>query len=176
MIASFALPAVMPLAGQFGSFTSTDTWVFIAFVLFILLLVYVGVPKLITDALDARAAKIRDQLNEARELREQAQTKLAEIERRQAEVKTLAAEIVETAQKDAAKAAENAKASIASSVEKRIKSAEEQIALAEADAVRRVRNEAVDAAVAATADVLKKSGGDAAGLDKAIQEVSARLN
>lgn len=169
-------PHAMPFAGAFLSLSNSETWVIIAFLLFVGLVLYVGVPKIVTDALDARAAKIREQLNEARELREQAQSKLAEIERRQAEVKTLAAEIVETAKKDAETAAENAKASIAASVEKRVKAAEEQIALAEADAVRRVRNEAVDAAVLATADVLKKSMSGDAGLDKAIQEVTARLN
>lgn len=170
---------MIPLAGGFLALDNTDTWVLFAFVIFFGILFYYGVPGMLTKALDQRAGNIRKQLEEARALREEAQTKLAEFQRRQAQVQTFAEEIVANARKEAELAAEQAKSSIAASVEKRLRAAEEQIQLAEAGAVRRVRDEAVDAAVAASRDVLKTamSGDAAAGsMDKAISEVTARVN
>ncbi len=166
-------------AGGFLALDNTDTWVLFAFLIFIALLVYLKVPGMIAKMLDARAETIRGQLEEARRLREEAQQKLAEFQRRQAQVQGQADEIVANAKREAELAAEQAKASIADSVAKRLKAAEEQIALAEAGAVRRVRNEAVDAAIAVSRDALKSAlSGDAAGAatQKAIDEVSGRLN
>lgn len=168
-----------PFAGAFLSPESSDTWVLVAFILFIGILYFARVHELIGTALDDRAIKIRKQLEEARELREIAQGKLAEWQRKQADVQSLAAEIVENAKREAERAAEEAKRSIEATVAQRMRSAEEQIALAEADAIRAVRNEAVDAAVAATSELLraKIDDADAAMLsDKAIADVSARLN
>lgn len=167
-----------PLAGGFLALDNAETWVLVAFFLFIGLLIYVGAFKFIGKALDDRAAGIRRQLNEARDLKEEAQAKLAEFERKSQEVSRQADEIVERAKREADAAFEQAKQSIADSVAQKLKNAEEQIALAEADAVRAVRNTAVDAAVAASADVLKKSVGASSGamIDDAISEVSKRLN
>ena len=168
-----------PLAGGFLAFDNAETWVLVAFLLFVLLLYILRVHELIGNALDNRANNIRKQLDEARQLREEAQTKLAEWQRKQHEVQAMAAEIVENAKKDAERAAEEAKRSIENTVAQRLRSAEERIALAEADAVRAVRNAAVDAAVAATGDLMKQKMGasDAAAmLDRAIDEVGGRLN
>ncbi|MCI4661606.1 MAG: ATP F0F1 synthase subunit B [Neomegalonema sp.] len=166
-------------AGDFLALDNSETWVIIAFLLFIALLFYVGAHTIIGNALDQRAEGIRSQLDNARSLREQAQTKLAEIERKQQVVKTQAAEIVEKAKRDAQEAAKKAKEDIAASVAQRQKAAEDQIAAAEAEAVRRVRNEAVDAATVAASAAMKKamSGGDrAASIDDAINDVIKRLN
>ena len=43
-----------------------ETWVAISFLIFCGILVYVGVPKLLTDALDKRAKRVQDELDEAR--------------------------------------------------------------------------------------------------------------
>ncbi|MEO1328669.1 MAG: ATP F0F1 synthase subunit B [Pseudomonadota bacterium] len=170
---------MIPLAGGLLALDNTDTWVLFAFILFIALLVYFGVPSMLARSLDQRAANIRGQLEEARKLREEAQTKLAEFQRQQQQVQTKADEIVAAARRDAEQAAEDAKKAIADSVEKRLKSAEEQIEMAEADAVRRVRDEAVDAAIAASRTLLKQTIGQddaTAMMDKAISEVTTRVN
>lgn len=168
-----------PMAGGFLALDSSDTWVLVAFILFLGVLYFARVHELIGNGLDQRAATIRGQLQEARQLREEAQSRLAEWQRKQHEVQAQAAEIVEAAKRDAERSAEEAKKAIEETVAQRLKSAEEQIALAEADAIRAVRNEAVDAAVAASADLLKKtiSASDAADItEAAIGEVKARLN
>lgn len=167
---------VLPLAGEFLAVDNAETWVLVAFVLFAGVIFYMGAPGAIGRALDARAAEIRRQLDEARQLREEAQRKLAEFERRHQDVERQTEEIVSRAQRDAARAGEEAKASIEASVEHRIRSAEEQIAVAEAEALRAVRNEAIDAAVDATRRILRDSinASDQSKLiDDAIQKVGA---
>lgn len=175
---SFA-PAPTPMAGAFLSLQDTNTWVLVSFIIFIAIVAYAGAFGAIGRALDARAERIRAELDEARRLREEAQAKLAEFERKHQEVERQAADIVESAKKSAQAAAEEAKASIADSVAKRLRAAEEQLAIAKSDAVRAVRNEAVDAAVGAARTVLKAelgSGENAALIDAAIGDVATRVH
>ena len=53
-------------------------WTLIGLVLFLGLMVYIKVPGTIAKSLDERAGNIRDELEEARRLREEAQQLLAE--------------------------------------------------------------------------------------------------
>lgn len=158
---------------------NTDIVVAIGFVIFVGVLIYFGVPGMITKRLDARAEGIRRDLDEARALREEAQTLLADYERKQKEVKGLAEEIVAAARDDAAKAAEAAKVEIRHSVERRLKTATDQIEAAEAAAVRQIKDRAVAVAVAAAADVIRQRMGENdadALIDAAITEVGAKLH
>jgi F-type H+-transporting ATPase subunit b len=151
----------------------------VAFVLFLALLLYLGVHRFIGKALDDRAARIRAELNEARQLREEAQELFAEFERKQRQVAGQADEIVAHAKAEAEAAAERAKADIKLSIERRLKAADEQIAMAESNAVRQVKDRAVAIAIAAAADVLRaRLGQDRAhGLvDEAIEEVGSKLH
>ena len=80
-----AAPA-LAATGPFFSLGNTDFVVLIAFLIFIGILVYFKVPQLLLGLLDKRAESIRSDLDEARALREEAQTVLAGIERKQKEV------------------------------------------------------------------------------------------
>ena len=151
----------------------------ISFVLFFGILYYYGVHKVLTGALDSRADRIRAELDEARRLREEAQKTFAEFERKRQEVETQAAEIVEHARHEAEQAAERAKSDIKEAVERRLRAADEQIAMAEASAIKEVRNRAVQVAIAAAAEVMKsRMPGEKA--DKLIEDsigaVGSRLN
>lgn len=151
----------------------------VAFVLFLLLLWYFGVHKLIARQLDDRAVRIRAELNQARQLREEAQELFAEFERKQKQVAGQAEEIVQHARAEAEAAAERAKADLQVSIQRRLKAADEQIALAEANAIRQVRNHAVSIAVAAAADVLRNRLGEDRQrvlVDQAIEDVGQRLH
>ena len=174
------LPApALAAKGPFFSLFNTDFVVWIAFLLFIGVLVYLKVPGLLMGLLDKRADGIRSELDEARSLREEAQTILASYERKQAEVAEQAQRIVETAKKEAEAAAEQAKIDLKASIERRLKAAEEQVASAEASAVREVRDSAINAAIAAAGDVVaaKTSAADQGDLiDKAIAEVQSKLH
>jgi F-type H+-transporting ATPase subunit b len=126
----------------------------LAFVLFLALLAYLRVHKLLAGKLDDRAKRIRGELDEVRRLREDAQATFAEFERKHREVQTQADEIVAHARHEAEQAAMHAKDDLAASIERRLKGADEQIAMAEANAIREVRNQAVQVAIAAAAEVM----------------------
>jgi F-type H+-transporting ATPase subunit b len=158
---------------------NTNIVVAIGFVIFVGILVYFGVPGMLTRALDARAVRIKAELAEARALRDEAQTLLASYERRQKEVKAQAEDIVTAARAEAQNAAEAAKEDIRNSVARRLKTATEQIAAAEQSAIRQIKDQAVTVAVAAAGDVLRESmkAADANRLiDTAISEVGDKLH
>ncbi len=158
---------------------NTEIVVGIGFVIFVGMLIYFGVPGMITRALDERAVRIKQELDEARALRDEAQTLLASYERRQKEVKAQAEDIVTAARAEAEKAAEAAKEDIRNSVARRLKTATEQIAAAEQSAVRQIKDQAVTVAIAAAGDVLRDrmKAADANKLvDAAISEVGDKLH
>ncbi len=177
LIASPAIAA--PGDYPFFSFRNTDIVVLIAFILFAGILIYFKVPPRITGILDSRAETIQAELDEARRLREEALELHASFERRKSEVEEDAARIVEKARGDAQIAAEQARADIEASIARRLKAAEDQIASAEANAIREVRNAAVNVAVAAAGDLMAKKmdaeRSDAL-IDKAIATARERLH
>lgn len=160
-------------------FGDSDLVVTLATVLFIALLIYLKVPGKITGLLDARAERIRGELEEARRLREEAQTLLASYERKQKEVEGQAEQIVANAKTEATRAAEQAKKDIANSIARRLKAADDQIASAEASAMKEVRDRAVTVAVAAAQSVIAEKMTPASQtllIDDAIKEVGAKLH
>lgn len=138
-----------------------DFWVAVAFVVFIGLLVYKGVPGMIGKALDERAEGIKKNLDDARKMREDAQALLAEYQRKSAEAEGEAQKIVEQAKREGEALRVEAERKAADSVARRIKLAEEKIARAEMTAISEVRGAAVDAAIAASEKILAdKASGD----------------
>lgn len=166
-------------SGPFLSFSNTNFIVLLGFLVFVGVLVYAKVPSMIGGLLDKRAEGISTELEEARALREEAQTILASYERKQREVQELSDAIVAQAKTDADAAAVKAKEDIKTSIARRLASAEDQIASAQAAAVRDVRNTAVTVAVAAAQDVIAKqmTAADANKLiDEAITDVGEKLH
>lgn len=126
----------------------------IAFFCFIGVLLWLKVPAKLAEMLDKRIAAIRQELDDARRLREEAQALLASFERKQKDVEGQVADIKAHARLEAEEAARVAQEQIRESVARRIKAAEEQIQAAEKAAIREVRERAAAIAVAAAADVL----------------------
>ena len=175
LMASPALAA----SGPFFSLYNTNFVVTIAFVCFVSVVLYLGVPKMLAKMLDARADGIRADLEEAKSLREEAKALLASYEKKQAEVQAQADRILEAARVEAAAAAEQAKADIVTSVARRLVAAEEQIASAEASAVKEVRDQAIVVAVGAARDIIASQMTAADGnslIDDAITQVGAKLH
>ena len=178
-----ALPAFAasknPFSADFWKLSNTDFVVSISFLIFIGILVYFKVPGMLGRMLNDRAAGIESELEEARALREEAQTLLASYERKQKEVQEQADRIVAHAKTDAEEAAELAKADLEASIARRIAAATEQIASAEASAVKEVRDQAAMVAVAAAREMIAKQMTAAEGnklIDAAIAEVDAKLH
>ena len=168
-----------PFSADFYKLSNTDFIVAISFLLFVGVLFYFKVPSILGGLLDKRAEGIQSELDEARALREEAQSLLASYERKQREVQEQADRIVAAAKDSAAAAAEQAKADLAKSIERRVAAAEDQIASAEAGAVKQVRDEAARIAISAASEVVasKMSADKASALiDDAISTVEAKLH
>lgn len=177
LIAS-ASPA-LAATGPFFSLSNTNFIVLLAFLLFIAILIYFKVPGMLGGMLDKRAEGIRSELDEARSIREDAQKLLASYERKQQEVKDQAGRIVAHAKEEAQLAADAAKKDIEVSIARRLAAAEDQIASAQASAVKDVRDRAATVAVAAAREVFaKQMTSEDAGrmIDDSISTVGAKLH
>jgi F-type H+-transporting ATPase subunit b len=131
-----------------------EFWVAVSFFLFLGLVIYLGAHKKIAAALDARAASIAKELDEARRLREEAEKVLADYRRKQGDAAKEAEAIVTLASKEAEILAAETRRSMKEHFERRMKLAEDKISRAEADALREVRAAAADAAIAAAQAVI----------------------
>lgn len=154
-------------------------WALIALIIFIALLVYLKVPAMMTGALDKRADTIRNELDEARRMREEAQQLLAEYQRKRKDAEQEASEIVASAEREAKTIVEEAKRKTEEYVARRTAMAEDKIAKAESDAVSEVRASAVDLAVAAAERIIaEKTDAKTQGalFDNSVQQVKQRLN
>jgi F-type H+-transporting ATPase subunit b len=129
--------------------TEPEFWVAVSFFIFVGVVLYFGVHKKIATALDARAALIGKELEEARRLRDEAAKVLADYRRKEGETAKEAESIIALAAKEAEIFAAEKRKSVKEHFDRRMKLAEEKIARAEADAIREVRSVAVDAAIAA---------------------------
>lgn len=165
--------------GPFFSLRNTNFVVLISFLVFVGILLWAKVPAKIGAMLDGRAAQIKSELDEAKALREEARALLSSYEKKQKEVQEQSERIVATAKEEAMAAAKLAKEDLKASIARRLAAAEEQIASAEASALRQVREKAVSVAVAAATEVLAKQStaeAAAASIDEAIAQVEAKLH
>ena len=160
-------------------FFTPDFWVAVSFLVFVGILIKMGVPALITKALDDRADTVRKELDQARRLREEAQDLLADYQRKQRAADDEAKAIIEEARREAeAMKAESAR-TLKEQLERRTRLAEEKIARAEAQAVSEVRAAAVDVAMSTAerliAEKLAADGG-ADLLSRSIRDLKGKLN
>lgn len=141
----------------FLHFDDPVTWVALAVLLFIGIVFYLGVPGKLMAALDDRAQKIQDELDEARKLREEAQELLASYTRKQRAAEKEAEEIVALAKHEAKLYAEEMRANLKDQLARRAEAANARIAQAEAQATELVRDRAVEMAVKAAESALTTS-------------------
>ncbi len=165
--------------GPFFSLNNTDFVVLLGFLVFLGILVYAKVPGILSRMLDTRAEKIRAELDEAKTLREEAQTLLASYERKQKEVVDQAASIVAAAKAEAEAAAEQAKEDLKATIARRLQAAVDQIASAEQGAVKEVKDTAASVAISAAATVIAQKMGGAesdALITSSIKDVAEKLH
>lgn len=154
-------------------------WATVALVIFLGVIVYFKVPGVIGKSLDARADKIRAELEEARRLREEAQQLLAEYQRKRKEAEQEAAEIVEAAKREATALTAEAKQKTEDYVARRAALAEQKIGQAEREAINEVRASAVDIAIAAARTLLADKVDSKLGAElfkSSLQDVKSKLN
>ena len=130
-----------------------DISVAIAFVIFIVLVVWKGTKKL-TAGLDQRAEAIRKQLDETQNLREEAQAALASYQRQQRDALAEADEIVAQAKADAERLKVQAENVLTATIKRREEQAVERIAQAEATAIKDVRDQAIELAIGVATKII----------------------
>lgn len=156
-----------------------EDWVAVAFLILMAVFAYFGIHRTILKALDHRRDRIKQDLDDARRLRDEAAALLADYKKRHASAEREAQDIITSAKEDAERIAAEAKVKMEDFVARRTKAAESKIAMAEAQAVADVRAAAAEAAVTAATQVLSQSvkGNVAESLiEKGIGEVRAKLN
>jgi F-type H+-transporting ATPase subunit b len=154
-------------------------WATVGLIIFLAIAVYIKVPGMIGKSLDARAEKIRAELDEARRLREEAQQLLSEYQRKRKDAEKEAAEIVEHAKREAALLVTEAKQKSEEYLTRRTVLAEQKIGLAERDAINEVRAKAVDIAIEAARQVIGEKVDAKVGSDlfnSSLADLKARLN
>ena len=156
-----------------------EFYVTLGFLVFLCLLGYLGVHRMILKSLDTRGKAIADELAQAARLRAEATALLASFERKAAEAEANAAAIVADARAQAEQLAKDTAARMADFVARRTKQAETKIAMAESQAAADVRAAAADSAVSAAELVLRDQTGGATGAELVAREISGlrdRLN
>jgi F-type H+-transporting ATPase subunit b len=156
-----------------------EFWVAVAFAIFMGILVYVGVPAMITRSLDGRGARVKAELDEARRLREEAQAVLEEYESKKHEAEREAQTILLNAKLEGERMTAETAAKVDEFIARRTKMAETKIGQAEAQALADVRAAAADAAVAAAEKILSQTAKGKIGdelIAQGIKEVQAKLN
>lgn len=155
-----------------------EFWVAVGLVIFFGVLVWFKVPGMALKALDARAAKIQGELDEALKLREEAQALLAKVKADAEAAERQAVEMIEAAEADAKRFAEEAAVRLEEQIERRRIVAERRIATAEAQAAAEVKAAAADLAAELAQTVL---AGRLKGMksdplvDRAVEELPGKL-
>ncbi|TAN46496.1 MAG: F0F1 ATP synthase subunit B [Rhodospirillales bacterium] len=155
-----------------------EFWVAIAFA------IMVGaalkpLSRAIASALDIRAEKIKNRIDEANKLKEDAQEMLSAYQRKQREALKEAEDIVAHAKAEAERLAKQAAKDLEDSLKRREQQAVERIAQAEAKAVKEVRDIVVDIAIEAAEKAIAGNLPAAAAqslIDGAIKDIGAKLN
>lgn len=163
----------------YGVFYETaDFWVAVGFVVFVIAVAR-PIWRIVSAALDSKAALIKAELDEAQRLREEAQHTLAEYQRKQRDTLAEAEGILATARAEAERMRKATQESTEATLKRREQQALDMIAAAEARAVADVRALTADVAIDATrrmlTDMVDGPKGDEL-INNAIEEVPSKLN
>ena len=161
-----------------GFFANPETWVAVAFVLFVVLLGKILWTK-VTELLDKRSAAIAKSLADAERLHAEAVAARSAAERTLAQATAEAEGIIAHAREEVGRMQARAAANLQHAIALREQQALDRIAQSEAAAAKQVRDTAVDVALAATRTLLREQVGSGKSqdlVDQAIAELPRRLH
>ena len=147
--------------------------------LILIAIIYKPLTRTVFGALDGHAGKVRAELDAAKRLREEAQTLLAEHQRRLAAGEDQAQAIVGHAQAEVERQTERHRVELEAALQRRTEQAMERIEREEARALQEVRAQAATLAIRTTEQLLadQLDGQRArALLDDAIAEIGRKLS
>ena len=157
-------------------FHHAESWVLVSFLLFVGLLIYLKVPKILMRLLDEHSFKVKSQLDEARKLREEAAAMLADYKKKQADAEQQAADIIANAKTEAEQFAADSRQKMTETLERRTKQAMQKIAQAEAAATKDVRARITDLAIATAGNVIAAQKGNTRLITESIEAVKSNVN
>ena len=138
------------------SLSNTDFVVAISFCIFIGVLVYFKVPRIIVNLLDKRANTIRKEIDDANKLLEEAKSLLAKSEREHKDNILKAKEIISSAENTSKMLLEDSKSDIKLLVSRKLDMAKKQIEANEKKVLNSVRDEIIDLAFKLAEDDINK--------------------
>lgn len=156
---------------------STDIWVLIATVLFLVIAWKKGRAPIL-KILDDRTDRIRAELEEAERLRIEAQEALADYQRKHRNAMETAKDIIEAASERAGQIEKDALAKMEDDLARKETQLLERIARAETAAVQEIRNKAADIATSTIVSILSKEldKKDESLIDDAIKSLPEKLS
>jgi F-type H+-transporting ATPase subunit b len=131
-------------------------WVAIAFIIFVVL-IFKFIKKTVVVALDSRQGRIRNELDEAVRLKEEAQAILVSYKDKQREAMQEADRIIKTAESDAKTMINNATKELEQSLDRRVLLVEQKIVGYEKTVLNEIKDHAIDIAVTAVSQVIEKN-------------------
>jgi len=132
-------------------------WVMISFFIFIGLLIYFKIPQKIKTTLDENISNIKNQIDEADKLKEDAKNILTEHEKKISNSKSEVKLMVDKATEDAEKNVIKTNQDFHNLMENRKKNAEERIKQLKNQALKDIKNTSVKIAIESVEKLLKNS-------------------
>ena len=169
------LPITTHEEGYTSYFADGAVWVAIAMALVILLMIWKKVPAAIGKSLDAKIAAIREQLDEAKQLREEAEALRTEYEGKAKAAEKDAAAIRARADEEAAAIIAKAETDAKDMIERKKAMAEAKIASEQRAAVAELKARTALAAKAAAEQIIAAKADESMDA-KLIDEAITRLN
>ena len=168
-------PEQHPEPTAFG--LDAPAWIALAMVAVFAILIWKRVPALIGAALDKKIASIRAQLDEAAQLRAEAEALKAEYAKKAKSADKDRDALLERARHEAEEIVAKAKSDAEALVERRTRMAEDKIAAEERAAIEQLRAAAADAAAKAAARLIAErhdAATDEQLVNQAIKEIASR--
>lgn len=153
-------------------------WVLFSFIAFVVI-VYKLAGKTIVGKLDAKIEEIKREINEAENLRVEAQELLAQYQRKQRDAEKEAEAIIKNAEAHAVKIREKAEADFSQLMVRKEEQLAERLKRIEDNAIADIQNHAAELAVRATSQIIEEtlsSDVDKKLKEKTIASVAQNLN
>ena len=132
-------------------------WVAISFLIFVGVIIYFKVPQKIDDSLNESIKKIKESLDDAEKLKDEAKNILSDydskVSKSKEEIKNLITDAKNQAEQNIIKTNEE----FHKVIENRKKSAEEKIKQMKVQAIKDVKNSSVDIAISSVEKIIKNS-------------------
>ena len=132
-------------------------WVTISFFIFLGILIYFKIPQKIKNLLDQNILTIKNQINEAEELKEDAKNILIEHEKKISDSKNEVKEMIKKANEEAEKNVIRTNKEFHNLMDNKKKSAEERIKQLKNQAMKDIKNASVKIAIESVEKLIKNS-------------------